>query len=168
MSGTTGATGNVLSISELLNSLRDGQPARSITPQVIRNVIASIAALSGVTSLAGKSGPVQLVHTDLTDWLTFAAGLKQLALPGTTDPASTTGKGTSIVLFMNTVRHGLWVDAGTSQAPNWQAIAPGLPPPPTPVPSPPSPSPSPSPSPPPSPSPSPSPSPTPANAPILI
>jgi hypothetical protein len=40
----------------VLYELRDGQGPASIKLQTIRNLVASLAAIAGVTSIAGKTG----------------------------------------------------------------------------------------------------------------
>ena len=61
-------TGTVRTDSDLLNEFRDGQPAGSITPQDVRDIIASMSArLSAVQTKARNaitSGPYTLSNTD--------------------------------------------------------------------------------------------------------
>lgn len=179
MSGTAGSTSaTVLTIAQVLYSLRDGQLPDSITPATIRNMIVSLAAIAGVTTVAGRSGAIQLTTADITDWSAATAGFNPRIISGTADPTPQTGAGTQAVLYSNTAAGTLWGNAGSSTTPSWvklgQAVASPTPAPvpaPVPPPTPPSPVPSPVPTPtppspvpvptPPSPTPSPVPTPTP-------
>ena len=58
MSGS-GTGGTIRTLDDLLYAFRDNPPPKSITPRTVRDLIATLAARCGVTSVTEKTGPVQ-------------------------------------------------------------------------------------------------------------
>ncbi len=108
--GMSGTTGTVRTIADLLQLVRDDQPAGSVTPQTIRDMIASLQAISGVTEVAGRDGIVTLVAADLADFAT--ATLQAIAIA--TAPQYTSLASTDTILARSGSAAG-WTSVGALQ-----------------------------------------------------
>jgi hypothetical protein len=111
----SGTSGTVRTIDDLLYAFRDNPPPKSIKPQTVRDLVATLAARAGVTSVAAKKGPVQLTHNDFSDRAQATANFAQRVASGTSDPVPTTGQGTKLILYTNTATRVLWMNVGTPQ-----------------------------------------------------
>lgn len=86
MSGSNTTAATVRPVSQLYQMFADGQAAGTISPSYARDLVASLAAIAGVTSVAGRAGAVTLASTDLSGFagaVVTTAGTAALPSPAT-------------------------------------------------------------------------------------
>jgi len=109
MSGSTAST--VRPVSQLYSMFADGQAAGTISPSYARDMIASLAAISGVTSVAGRTGAVTLASADLSG---LSAAVVSTVGTGALAAASTLGASdTVLVKASGTLSRITWANLQT-------------------------------------------------------